>query len=184
MLFLDEFQTAIEFSGPDLGVAGQLKPVLARGEIACIGAMTEGDYHRLVGGDSAFERRFEPVRVELAFGVLTTLEVLRSIAPSLSDEPVDDRRLGDRGLSAQYLRTRQFPDKAIDVLDRTLGRARRLGVPPSAGLAADVVGAMTGLPLVRGARSRRAGGRSWGLPPQSRGRAGRGGTGVHRAPRT
>ncbi len=109
--------------------------------------MSEADYHRLVAGDGALDRRFQPVRVA-PLSASDTRAVLRAPAASLSDEPIDEATVtAIVELADEYLRNRQFPDKAIDVLDRTVGRARRLGVPPSPELAADVVGAITGLPL-------------------------------------
>jgi len=86
VLFLDEFQNAVEFGGRDLGVAGQLKPALARGEIACMGALTEADYHRVVTADAALDRRFEPVRVA-PLSAQDTVSVLRALAPTLSGRP-------------------------------------------------------------------------------------------------
>jgi ATP-dependent Clp protease ATP-binding subunit ClpC len=155
VLFIDEFQSAVEAGGRDLGIAGQMKPALSRGQIACIGALTEADYYRTVQSDPALDRRFQPVRVN-ELSVEATTQVLRTLAPSLVEgsrvklsDSVFDSAVR---LSGRFLRNRYFPDKAIDLLDRAVARAKRTGVSADEALVADVIADMTGLPLGREAR--------------------------------
>jgi len=140
VLFLDEIHAVV---GAGAGgkssndVANILKPALARGALACIGATTDDEYTRYLAGDAAFERRFQPLRVqELARDA--TLEILRGLAQRAGEKDgiaVDEAALeGAVSLTARFMRNRYLPDKAIDIFQHALAKARvagrsEIGVP-------------------------------------------------------
>lgn len=140
VLFLDEIHAVV---GAGAGgkssndVANILKPALARGAMACIGATTDGEYSRYLAGDAAFERRFQPLRVQ-ELGRDATLEILRGLAHRAGEKDgiaVDEAALeGAVSLAARFMRNRYLPDKAIDIFQHALARARvseraEIGVP-------------------------------------------------------
>ena len=130
ILFVDELHTVIgagssNGNGPDL--ASIVKPALSRGELSMIGATTEDEYRTIVKKDKAFERRFQPVRIEQPSNI-ETASILRGIKPMYEnyhnayfpDELIVDLvELADR-----FLPERFFPDKAIDVMDEAMVRAK------------------------------------------------------------
>lgn len=131
ILFIDEIHTASgagssgNSSGPDL--IQMLKPALSRGEISIIGATTEDEYRTIVKKDKAFERRFQPIRLEEP-DVTQTINILRGVKNMYEnfhnsvfpDELVPKLvELADRFVPERY-----FPDKAIDLLDECLVRSR------------------------------------------------------------
>src|SRR5207245_2651092 len=103
-----------------------IKPMLARGELRLIGATTLDEYRKHIEKDAAFERRFQPIRIDeptneetlqiLAAGYKTRLEQKHqvTIEPSALGAAVT--------LTARYLPDRQLPDKAIDALDEACVR--------------------------------------------------------------
>lgn len=131
ILFIDEIHTAIGAGGSGNGngpeMSSILKPALARGEISVIGATTEDEYRTIIKKDKAFERRFQPVRLEEP-DISQTIEVIKGVKPMyenyhssiLPDDLVEPLVT----LSARFIPERCFPDKAIDVLDETLVRCR------------------------------------------------------------
>ena len=135
--FLDELHTLIGAGGAEgtLDAANILKPALSRGEIQLVGATTTGEYHRYVEKDAALERRFQPVIV-LEPSPEETLEILKGLRPRyeahhgvvIPDEILKASvRIGERGLPG-----RNFPDKAIDLIDEAASRVRlnaSLGIP-------------------------------------------------------
>ncbi|MCY1702364.1 ATP-dependent Clp protease ATP-binding subunit [Deinococcus sp. SL84] len=125
--FIDEMHTLVGAGGSEgtLDAANIMKPALSRGEIQVIGATTTGEYHRYIEKDAALERRFQPVIV-LEPGPAETLEILRGIRPAYEDHHgvrLPDAvlelsiRMGERSLPG-----RNFPDKAIDLLDEAASR--------------------------------------------------------------
>ncbi|MBC7286930.1 MAG: ATP-dependent Clp protease ATP-binding subunit [Armatimonadetes bacterium] len=129
ILFIDEIHRVIGAGGlPGLhDLAQRLKPALARGAIACIGATTESEFRAYIQNDRALERRFQPLRVD-ELSRETTREILRRLASDWKEETnisipeaVLERIVE---LSEQYLRNRRFPDKAIELLDTILSEAR------------------------------------------------------------
>ncbi|MCD8071963.1 MAG: ATP-dependent Clp protease ATP-binding subunit, partial [Alistipes sp.] len=138
ILFIDEIHT-IAGAGSTQGsldTANILKPSLARGELQCIGATTLAEYREHIESDSALERRFQKIIVEPTTPG-QTLEILENIKGQY--ERHHCVRFSDEALRAcitlteRYITDRQFPDKAIDVLDEAGSKARILGsVEPAA----------------------------------------------------
>ena len=122
ILFIDEIHTVIGAGAAEgaIDASNILKPALARGEIQLIGATTLEEYRKHIEKDAAFERRFQPVRVEepteaVAVQMLTALkdpyEMHHSVR--ISDEAI----AAAVRLSARYVTERFLPDKAIDLID-------------------------------------------------------------------
>ncbi len=131
ILFIDELHTAIgaggggAHSGPDL--SNILKPALARGEISVIGATTEEEFRTVIKKDKAFERRFQPIRLEEPDHKQTAMIVngVKSIYENFHNASFPDELVNTLvSLSDRFVPERRFPDKAIDILDETLVRAR------------------------------------------------------------
>ncbi len=135
--FVDELHTLVGAGGAEgtLDAANILKPPLSRGEIQVIGATTTGEYHRYIEKDAALERRFQPVIV-LEPSPVETLEILRGLKSRYEEhhsviipDPMLELavKIGERSLPG-----RNFPDKAIDLIDEAGSRVRlnaSLGVP-------------------------------------------------------
>lgn len=130
VLFIDEVHLIMgsgSTEGGSIDFANLLKPVLARGEIRCIGATTIQEYRRFVEKDPAIERRFQMVRVE-PLSEAATYEVLKRLRPSL--EKHHGVHISQRAMAASIRLTQRFmpnlnlPDKAIDVLDQACARHR------------------------------------------------------------
>jgi len=153
LLFLDEIHLAVgagATSKSDSDVANLLKPALADGRIACIGATTDLEVERLLL-DPAFERRFQRVEVE-ELPPDAAVEALRARAAYLAGRTAI--AIGDRAvelaasLADRLIRHRTRPDKGIDVLERAVARARVRGaaeVTPA--LVREVVHEMVGMPF-------------------------------------
>ncbi|PYE56403.1 ATP-dependent Clp protease ATP-binding subunit [Deinococcus yavapaiensis] len=127
--FIDELHTLVGAGGAEgtLDAANILKPALSRGEIQVIGATTTGEYHRYIEKDAALERRFQPVIV-LEPSPVETLQILRGLrgkyeehhGVSIPDSALELAvRIGERALPG-----RNFPDKAIDLIDEAASRVR------------------------------------------------------------
>ncbi len=125
--FIDELHTLVGAGGSEgtLDAANILKPALSRGELQVIGATTNAEHHRYIEKDAALERRFQPVIV-LEPGPRETLDILRGIRPAYEqhhgvrwpDAMLELAvRMGERSLPG-----RNFPDKAIDLLDEASSR--------------------------------------------------------------
>ncbi len=131
ILFIDEIHNVIGAGGggvdrgPDM--ASILKPALARGEISVIGATTEEEFRVIIRKDKALERRFQQIRIEEP-DTSQTVRIIKGIKPMYENyhnaEYPDNliEKLVD--LSHRFLPARRFPDKAIDVLDESLVRAK------------------------------------------------------------
>ena len=130
IIFIDELHTMVGAGNASgsMDAANILKPALARGEIQCIGATTLDEFKKHIEKDAALVRRFqkvllrEPTQSE-------TIEILKNLVPSYEEfhkvkyeEGVIDTIVK---LSSRYITDRQFPDKAIDVLDE-LGSEKRV----------------------------------------------------------
>ena len=128
ILFIDEVHSILGSGGGGSGmdVAGLLKPALARGDLALIGATTDMEYKRILDRDPALERRFQPVPVSEMTRVeaLEVLRVQRDRFRRIRGVTVGDAELewlvqfADR-----FLRNRHFPDKAIDLLEQCIAHA-------------------------------------------------------------
>jgi ATP-dependent Clp protease ATP-binding subunit ClpC len=130
VLFIDEVHLIMgagATDGDSMDMANMLKPVLARGEIRCIGATTLQEYRKFVEKDPAIERRFQMVRLE-ELDPAATMEVLKKLRPSL--EKHHKVQISSRALQAaidlteRYMPNRRQPDKAIDMLDQACARYR------------------------------------------------------------
>ena len=122
ILFIDEIHTVIGAGAAEVAIDASniLKPALARGEIQLIGATTLEEYRKHIEKDAAFERRFQPVRVEepteaVAVQMLTALKDPYEMhhRVRISDEAI----AAAVRLSARYVTERFLPDKAIDLID-------------------------------------------------------------------
>ncbi len=153
ILFIDEIH-ALLGAGGMYGLqdaATILKPALARGVITCIGATTTHDYRKYIEKDGALARRFQPVRVEEPTQEIT-LGILQALRPRLENHfgiSLPEERLQTiHDLAHRYLKNRYFPDKAVDLLERSASRAMLIG---SATLERDhilsVLSDITGIPL-------------------------------------
>lgn len=153
LLFIDEVHSIMGAGGKEGqgDVATLLKPALARGDIACIVATTDGEYRRYITRDPALERRFNPVLVN-EVSAADTVEILKAFRRSFQDErPV---AVGDEvlellvRLADRFMRNRHFPDKALDLLDHCVASAVTRG--KSSVFADDaraIVQARVGMPL-------------------------------------
>ena len=129
ILFIDEIHTIIGAGGASgsLDAANMLKPSLARGEVQCIGATTLDEYRKTVEKDGALERRFQKIIVEPT-SQEDTLKILQNIKFRYEDHHkvqfTEDALKACVKLTDRYVSDRQFPDKAIDVLDEAGAKAK------------------------------------------------------------
>ena len=129
ILFIDEIHTIIGAGATSgsLDAANMLKPALSRGQIQCIGATTIDEYRQNIEKDRALERRFHKVLIQPTTKD-ETLAILKSIKGYY--ESHHNVKYTDEALEAcvkltdRYVSDRQFPDKAIDILDEAGSRAR------------------------------------------------------------
>ena len=138
ILFIDEIHTIVgagSTSGGSLDASNLLKPVLANGEIRCIGSTTYEEYRNHFEKDRALARRFQRIDLtepttEECLGILEGLEPRYAQYHNVRYSPAALKAMVD--LTSRHVRDRLLPDKAIDVLDET-GAAVRLGrgVTPS-----------------------------------------------------
>jgi ATP-dependent Clp protease ATP-binding subunit ClpC len=127
ILFLDELHSIVGAGSGEgsMDASNILKPALSRGEIQCIGATTLAEYRRYIERDAALERRFQKIIVdEPSEG--DTLHILQGICPCYESFHgvtfAKDAVQSAVKLAGRYIPDRQFPDKAIDVLDEAGAR--------------------------------------------------------------
>ena len=122
IIFIDELHTIIGAGSASgsLDISNMFKPVLARGEVHCIGATTLTEYRNHVEKDPALERRFQRILVEPPTAE-ETLQILRNIKDKYEDhhhvEYTEDALENCVKLSERFIPEKNFPDKALDVLD-------------------------------------------------------------------
>ena len=129
IVFMDEIHTLVQTSSEkgEVSPADILKPYLARGEIKTIGATTTDEYKKYLEKDKALERRFQPIIVNPPTKEDTFL-ILKGIRDSYEQfhgvKINDDALKSAIELSDRYITTRNFPDKAIDLIDEASSRAK------------------------------------------------------------
>ncbi|OMQ06188.1 ATP-dependent chaperone ClpB [Lawsonia intracellularis] len=129
VLFIDELHTIVGAGKADgaMDAGNFLKPMLARGELHCIGATTLDEYRKYIEKDPALERRFQPVMVDEP-SVQDTISILRGLKERF--EVHHGVRISDSAiveavvLSDRYISDRQLPDKAIDLIDEAAAMIR------------------------------------------------------------
>ena len=129
ILFIDEIHLIVgagRTSGA-LDASNMLKPMLARGEINCIGATTLQEYKKYIEKDRALERRFQPVMVGEPT-VADTISILRGIKERFETHHgvkiTDEALIAAATLSNRYITNRYLPDKAIDLVDQACASIR------------------------------------------------------------
>ena len=122
ILFIDEIHLIVGAGRTDgaMDASNMLKPMLARGEIDCIGATTLNEYRQYIEKDRALERRFQPVLVNEPT-VEDTISILRGLKNRFESfhgvKIADNALIAAATLSNRYLTSRFLPDKAIDLVD-------------------------------------------------------------------
>ena len=129
ILFIDELHTLVGAGASEgaMDASNMLKPALARGELRCVGATTLDEYRKHIEKDGALERRFQPVRVdepqpEEALSILRGLKERYEVHHGLRIS--DSALVSAVRLAHRYLSHRQFPDKAIDLIDEAASGLR------------------------------------------------------------
>ncbi|MDO4739745.1 MAG: ATP-dependent chaperone ClpB, partial [Eubacteriales bacterium] len=129
ILFIDELHTIVGAGKTDgaMDAGNLLKPMLARGELHCIGATTLDEYRKYIEKDAALERRFQPVLVDEPT-VEDTISILRGLKERYQvyhGVQIDDQALiAATNLSDRYISDRFLPDKAIDLVDEACALVR------------------------------------------------------------
>ena len=122
ILFIDEIHTIVGAGKTDgaMDAGNLLKPMLARGELHCIGATTLNEYRQYIEKDQALERRFQPVMVDEP-SVEDTISILRGLKERYEVfhgvKIADSALIAAATLSHRYITDRFLPDKAIDLID-------------------------------------------------------------------
>jgi ATP-dependent Clp protease ATP-binding subunit ClpB len=129
VLFIDELHTVVGAGAAQgaMDASNMLKPMLARGELHCIGATTLDEYRQHIEKDAALERRFQPVYVDEP-SVEETISILRGLKERYEVHHgvriQDPAVIAAAMLSHRYISDRFLPDKAIDLIDEAASRLR------------------------------------------------------------
>ena len=129
IMFIDELHTVVGAGAAEgaMDAGNILKPMLARGELRCIGATTLNEYRKYIEKDSALERRFQPVMVKEP-DVEDTISILRGLKERYEVHHgvriTDAALVAAAVLSNRYINDRFLPDKAIDLVDEAAARLR------------------------------------------------------------
>ena len=129
ILFIDELHTIVGAGKTDgaMDAGNLLKPMLARGELHCIGATTLDEYRKYIEKDAALERRFQPVTVDEPT-VEDTISILRGLKERYEVfhgvQITDSAIIAAATLSDRYITDRFLPDKAIDLIDEACAMIR------------------------------------------------------------
>jgi len=127
ILFIDEIHTVVGAgaTGGSLDASNLLKPMLARGELRCIGATTINEHKQNIEKDPALERRFQKIKVD-APSIDDTVSILRGLRERYevhhSVRISDNALVAAATLSERYINDRFLPDKAIDLIDEAASR--------------------------------------------------------------
>jgi ATP-dependent Clp protease ATP-binding subunit ClpB len=129
ILFIDELHTLVGAGAAEgaMDASNMLKPMLARGELHCIGATTLDEYRKHIEKDAALERRFQPIMVEQP-SVEDTISILRGLKQRYEVHHgvriTDSALVAAAVLSNRYITDRFLPDKAIDLVDEAASHLR------------------------------------------------------------
>ncbi len=129
ILFIDELHSIVGTGKAEgaMDAGNMLKPMLARGELHCIGATTIDEYRKYIEKDAALERRFQPVMIEQP-SVADTISILRGLKERFEVhhgvKVMDTALVTASVLSDRYITGRFLPDKAIDLLDEACAMLR------------------------------------------------------------
>jgi ATP-dependent Clp protease ATP-binding subunit ClpB len=129
ILFIDEIHTIVGAGRADgaMDASNMLKPMLARGELHCIGATTLNEYRKYIEKDSALERRFQKIQIEEPT-VSDTVSILRGLKDRFEAHHgvhiSDNAIVAAANLSNRYITDRFLPDKAIDLIDEACASIR------------------------------------------------------------
>jgi ATP-dependent Clp protease ATP-binding subunit ClpB len=129
ILFIDEMHTLVGAGAAEgsMDASNILKPMLARGELRCLGATTLGEYQKYIEKDKALERRFQPVIVDQP-DVENTIAILRGLKEKYEVHHgvriQDGALVAAAELSNRYISDRFLPDKAIDLVDESASGLR------------------------------------------------------------
>uniref|UniRef100_A0A453H7H3 AAA+ ATPase domain-containing protein n=1 Tax=Aegilops tauschii subsp. strangulata TaxID=200361 RepID=A0A453H7H3_AEGTS len=131
ILFIDEMHMLLgagRSRRSAMDAANMLKPALARGRIRCVGATTFDEYRKYIEKDAALKRRFQKVQVEEP-SMDTTIEILQALKKRHEHhhglEIQDAALVAAAQLAGRYITGRQFPDKAIDLIDEACATASK-----------------------------------------------------------
>jgi len=129
VLFIDEIHTVVGAGATQgaMDAGNLLKPMLARGELRCIGATTLDEYRKYIEKDAALERRFQQVYVDQP-SITDTVSILRGLKERYEVHHgvkiADSALIAAAQLSARYISDRFLPDKAIDLVDEAAAKLK------------------------------------------------------------